>query len=131
MVGHNMEKNTAVDISVVAQLVMEEQPWQGRMRAVFSDGSVREREVEGVTIMSHLDNIQPTYSVLYQIKEQQPPPLETSTTPTTVRPEVGLEMFEMLQNTEEPSSSGAVSPLSLARIPSCIVLVWLGNSLAR
>ena len=129
MVGHNMEKNTAVDISVVAQLVTEEQPWQGRMRAVFSDGSVREREVEGVTIMSHLDNIEPNYSVLYQIKEQQPPPLETFTTSTTtVRPEVGQETFEMLQNTEETSSSGAVS---LARIPSCIILAWLGRSLVR
>ena len=130
MVGHNMEKNTAVDITVVAQLVTEEQPWQGRMVAVFSDGSEREREVEGVTIMSHLDNIQPTYSVLYQIREQQAPGLETSSsssTSSTARPEVALETFEMLQNTEG-TSSGVARALSLARIPG-IILAWLGHHL--
>ena len=128
MVGHNMEKNTAVDIRVEAQLVTEEQPWQGRLRAVFRDGSEREREVEGVTIMSHLDNIQPTYSVLYQIKEQQPP-LQTSST-TTARPEVAQETFEMLQNMEETSSGSGASPGSLSLVPWSI-LAWVGSYLVR
>ena len=128
MVGHNMEKNTAVDITVEALLVTEEQPWQGRLRAVFSDGSEREREVEGVTLMSHLDNIQPTYSVLYQIKEQEPPPAlqsssSSSSSSITARPRMGQETFEMLQNTEE-TSSGAVSWVSLRLLPWTI-LAWV------
>ena len=115
MVGHNMNKNTAVDITVSAQLVTEEQPWQGRMRAVFSDGSGREREVEGVTITSYLDMIQPSYSVLYQIKEQELEVEETSTS-LQVAEEIVEETFEMFQDTE--TSAGAI-------VTSCTTILCL------
>ena len=115
MVGHNMNKNTAVDITVSAQLVTEEQPWQGRMRAVFSDGSGREREVEGVTVTSYLDMIQPTYSVLYQIKEQELEVEETSTS-LQVAEEIVEETFEMFQDTE--TSAGAI-------VTSCTTILCL------
>ena len=105
MVGHNMNKNTAVDIEVEAQLVTEEQPWRGRMTAVFSDGSQREREVEGVTLTSYLDMIQPSYSVLYLIKEQKLEQTESSTSAEVVE-EIVEETLEMWQDTE---TSGAIS----------------------
>ena len=105
MVGHNMNKNTAVDIEVEAQLVTEEQPWRGRMTAVFSDGSQREREVEGVTVTSYLDMIQPSYSVLYLIKEQKLEQTESSTSAEVVE-EIVEETLEMWQDTE---TSGAIS----------------------
>ena len=115
MVGHNMNKNTAVDITVSAQLVTEEQPWQGRMKAVFSDGSGREREVEGVTVTSYLDMIQPSYSVLYQIKEQEAEVEETSTS-LQVAEEIVEETFKMFQDTE--TSAGAI-------VTSCTTILCL------
>merc|ERR1719480_129860 len=70
MVGYDMEKNTAVDVKIVSDSVMEEQPFSGLLVSIFHDGSHREREVEGVMQNQYLDKIQPEYSKLYQIKEK-------------------------------------------------------------
>ena len=50
MVEFNMQRNTALDVEVVAERVVQEQSWSGVMVAVFADGSKRQRNVEGVTI---------------------------------------------------------------------------------
>ena len=73
MVEFNMNKNTAVDFDIVADQVQEEQSWTGVLEAVFSDGSRRERTVEGVTLTSYLDMIQPQYSSPHAIKQQFAP----------------------------------------------------------
>jgi len=70
MVGSDMQKNTAVDVKIVADSVTEEQPFTGLLTSIFHDGSRREREVEGVMQSQYLDKIVPEYSKLYQIKEQ-------------------------------------------------------------
>ena len=70
MVGYDMEKNSAVDVEIVADSVMEEQPFSGLLVSIFPDGSRREREVEGVMQSKYLDRIHPEYSKLYQIKQQ-------------------------------------------------------------
>ena len=70
MVGYDMEKNTAVDVTINADSVMEEQPFSGLLVSIFHDGSHREREVEGVMQNQYLDKIQPEYSKLYEIKEK-------------------------------------------------------------
>lgn len=45
-----MNKNTAVDVEIVAEVVGEERAWAGLLTAVFADGSHRERNVSGVTV---------------------------------------------------------------------------------
>ena len=70
MVGHSMTHNSAVDVVIRAMSVKEEQPYTGTLVAVFADGSVRERRVEGVQQIHYLDDIQPQYSKLYVIKDQ-------------------------------------------------------------
>ena len=70
MVGCEMQKNSAVDVKVTADLVNEEQPFTGLLVSIFHDGSHMEREVEGVMQSKYLDRIEPEYSKLYQIKEQ-------------------------------------------------------------
>ena len=70
MVGYDMPKNSAIDVEVVADLLLDEQPYTGILIAFFPDGSQREREVEGVMQNRYLDKIHPQYSKLYQIKEQ-------------------------------------------------------------
>ena len=52
-----MNKNTAVDVEVVAEVVGEERAWAGLLTAVFADGSHRARNVSGVTVNSILDFI--------------------------------------------------------------------------
>ena len=51
----SMNKNTAVDVEVVAEVVGEERAWAGLLTAVFADGSHRARNVSGVTVNSILD----------------------------------------------------------------------------
>lgn len=70
MVGHNMQHNSAVDVVIRAEEVKEEQAYTGTLVAVFADGSVRERRVEGVQHTNYLNDIQPQYSKLYVIKNQ-------------------------------------------------------------
>ena len=52
-----MNKNTAVDVEVVAEVVGEERAWAGLLTAVFADGSHRARNVSGVTVINMLDFI--------------------------------------------------------------------------
>ena len=52
-----MNKNTAVDVEVVAEVVGEERAWAGLLTAVFADGSHRERNVSGVTVINILSFI--------------------------------------------------------------------------
>jgi len=70
MVEYSMDKNTAVDFEIIADQVEEEKTWSGRMVSVFSDGSIRERNVLGATLSSYLDKIQPVYSNPHRIKQQ-------------------------------------------------------------
>ena len=70
MFGYDMKKNSAIDVEVVGDSLMEEQPYSGLLISIFPDGSRREREVEGVMQSKYLDRIHPEYSKLYQIKEQ-------------------------------------------------------------
>lgn len=70
MVGYDMDKNSAVDVKIVADSVMEEQPFSGLLVSIFHDGSRRERKVDGVMQSKYLDKIQQEYSKLYKIKEQ-------------------------------------------------------------
>ena len=68
MVGHDMGRNTAVDVTVAADAVTEEQAYTAQMVAVFSDGSRRERRVEGIMQRRYLDIIRPEFSKLYEIR---------------------------------------------------------------
>ena len=70
MVGHNMKENSAVDVVISAEEISEEQAYTANLVAVFPDGSVRERVVEGVMLTHFLDGIKPEYSKLYVIKDQ-------------------------------------------------------------
>lgn len=70
MVEYSMEKNTAIDIEILAEKVSEEQLWSGILVAIFADGSRRGREVEGVTMTRFLDMISPSYSQPHRIKQE-------------------------------------------------------------
>ncbi len=76
MVEYSMDKNTAIDIEILAEKVSEEQLWSGILVAIFADGSRRDREVEGVTLTSFLDMISPSYSAPHRIKQQSAPAQE-------------------------------------------------------
>ena len=76
MVEYSMDKNTAIDIEILAEKVSEEQLWSGILVAIFADGSRREREVQGVTLTSFLDLISPSYSAPHRIKQQSAPAQE-------------------------------------------------------
>ena len=45
-----MNKNSSVDVEIVAEVGGEERAWAGLLTAVFADGSHRERNVSGVTV---------------------------------------------------------------------------------
>jgi len=72
MVGYDMKKNSAIDVKVVADSLLDEQHYNGLLRAIFPDGSGRDRQVEGVMQSRYLDRIRPEYSKLYKIQEQSP-----------------------------------------------------------
>ena len=71
LVEHSLDKNSAIDIEILAEKVSEEQLWSGILVAIFADGSRRERKVESVTLTSFLDMISPSYSAPHRIKQQQ------------------------------------------------------------
>jgi len=105
MVGHDMEKNSAVDVEVIAMEVNEEQPYTGLLVSIFPDGSSRDREVEGVMQRSYLDRIQPHYSELHMIKEQvvgnQKQKASTQKISLTVLPTIAQPSQEKLQQSRE------------------------------
>lgn len=70
MVGLPMGRHTAVDVTVTAESVTEEQPFVGSLVSVFPDGSQRERQVEAVIQRKRLDNIKPEYSEAKAIRQQ-------------------------------------------------------------
>ena len=76
LVEHSLDKNSAIDIEILAEKVSEEQLWSGILVAIFADGSRRERQVEGVTLTSFLDMISPSYSEPHRIKQQSAPAQE-------------------------------------------------------
>ena len=59
-----MNKNTAVDVEIVAEVVGEERAWAGLLTAVFADGSHRERNVSGVKVNNYLLTITTTIRVI-------------------------------------------------------------------
>jgi len=105
MVGFDMDKNSAVDVEVVADCVMEEQPFSGMLVSIFPDGTHREREVDGIMQSKYLDRIHPEYSKLYQIKEKMmvDPAQYTKVTKTEVVRQESLTSFsqEKLQQRRE------------------------------
>lgn len=70
MVGLPMARHTAVDVTVTAESVTEEQPFVGSLVSIFPDGSQRERRVEAVIQRKRLDNIKPEYSEAKAIRQQ-------------------------------------------------------------
>ena len=70
MVGFDMKRNSAVDVYVVCDAVVEEQPYTALLTAVFADGGRRERRVEGVMQNNYMDRIRAQYSDLYRIKDE-------------------------------------------------------------
>jgi len=70
IVGLPMARHTAVDVTVTAERVTEEQPFVGSLVSIFPDGSQRERQVEAVIQRKRLDNIKPEYSVAKAIRQQ-------------------------------------------------------------
>ena len=69
MVGHSLQHNKAVDVSVVGIRITQENPYRATLTSVFPDGSRRQRIIEGVVQSIYLDNIRPEYSRVYHIKE--------------------------------------------------------------
>ena len=71
MVGHALKHYTAVDVSVVGELITEEIPYKGTLTSLFDDPDNTRRtrnNVSGVLQKKYLNNIRPVYSQVYKIK---------------------------------------------------------------
>ena len=124
-----MNKNTAVDFDIVADQVQEEQSWTAVLEAVFSDGSRRERMVEGVTLTSYLDMIQPHYSSPHIIKQQHAPaPIAINNdedTNTSTNIQNTLQQEQMYNLVVDSSIQGNLHVNSSNNIHSKIVLLTI------
>ena len=114
MVEYSMDKNTAVDIEILAEKVSEEQLWSGILVAIFADGSRREREVQGVTLTSFLDLISPSYSAPHRIKQQSAPAQEITSLSEDNDEDLtnSVQRFEAMTTTV-PQSSNAFRMLKV------------------
>lgn len=114
MVEYSMDKNTAIDIEILAEKVSEEQLWSGILVAIFADGSRREREVQGVTLTSFLDLISPSYSAPHRIKQQSAPAQEITSLSEDNDEDLtnSVQRFEAMTTTV-PQSSNAFRMLKV------------------